>query len=57
MFAQEDETRGVHVGQLVAAQMLELTDHGFVMRRFEAEQFQKREICQSQPERAGRLLA
>jgi len=57
VFAQEDETRGIHIRELVAAQMLELADHGFVMRRIEAEQFQKREICQSQPERAGRLLA
>jgi hypothetical protein len=37
--------------------MLELADHGFVMRRIEAEQFQERKICQSQPERAGCLLA
>jgi len=57
VFAQEDETRGIHIRELVAAQMLELADHGFVMRRIEAEQFQKREICQSQPERAGCLLA
>jgi hypothetical protein len=53
---EKHETRGIHVGELVAAQDLELASHLFMMSRLETEKLQARQIRESQPECSGGFL-
>ena len=53
MLAEKDEARGIHVGQLVAAESLQLLNDSFVVRGVEREELQTRQFAEGETEGSG----
>jgi len=54
---EKDEARGIHVGQLVAAQALQLLKDSFVMPGVQHEQLQTRQLAEGETESPGGLFS